>query len=535
LCEGGAASKEKEGGVGSIVTITCVPTLSRGGAFLLARAPFEAKAMLAWLCGSVLAMAVVLGGGTHAGFLGDVAIQITAIPLLAHALWLGLGSSKVRPVLLLIGSLFFCFISIQLVPLSLAPPSLHGTLPLKGMETVIGNPESAWYSLSAAPQATWAAVASLIVPAAIFLAAIQLTNAQRLTIYWLLLALGGVSLALGFLQAGKGAGAALHFYEVTNPTEAVGFFANRNHFAAYLFVTLVLGAVWHLRVTHQMLKTSVLTSRSIFWLAAAAVFIVAILAGLAMARSRAGIILAMVAIFGIWALVARQRPLHGFRLKGSSAALGRLSIATLLFAALFAAQFGLGGILARFNSDLADDLRVTLASTTAATAFRSLPFGTGLGSFVPVYATVEKEEAAAFEYANRAHNDLAEILLETGIVGLGLLVAFLFWFVRRTYRVWTAPIRNDHNFQVTLQRSATLIILLLLAHSLVDYPLRTTALSSILVFFCAVLATDAPVAEQKFVEPKRRAPIKSPASQTTQAEKWGEKLHWPEGWRRKDE
>ena len=134
------------------------------------------------------------------------------------------------------------------------------------------------------PQATWAAVASLIVPAAIFLAAIQLTNAQRLTISWLLLALGGVSLALGFLQAGKGAGAALHFYEVTNPTEAVGFFANRNHFAAYLFVTLVLGAVWHLKVADQMLKTGALTSRSILWLAAAAVFLVAILAGLAMAR-----------------------------------------------------------------------------------------------------------------------------------------------------------------------------------------------------------------------------------------------------------
>jgi hypothetical protein len=501
---------------------------------LLARAPSEANAPLAWLCGSVLAMAVVFGGGTHAGFLGDVAIQITAIPLLAHSLWLGLDSGKVRPILLLMGGLLFCLFCMQLFHLPLAPPSLDGTLSAKSMETALGAPASAWFSLSATPQATWAVVASFIVPAAIYLAAIQLTNAQRLTISWLLLALGGVSLALGFLQAGTGAGVALHFYEVTNPTEAVGFFANRNHFAAYLFVTLVLGAVWHLKVADQMSKVDALTSRSILWLAAAAVFLVAILAGLAMARSRAGIVLAMAALFGILALVVRQRPLHGLRLQGSSATLGRLSIATLVFAALFAAQFGLGSILSRFNSDLADDLRVTLATTTAITALRSLPFGTGLGSFVPVYAAVEKEEAATFEYANRAHNDLAEVLLETGIMGLGLLVAFLFWFATRIYSVWAGPIRSDHNLQITLQRSATLIILLLLAHSLVDYPLRTTALSSILVFFCAVLAADAPVTEEKFVESKRRATAtRSPALQTTQGGKWGEELHWPEGWRRK--
>jgi hypothetical protein len=44
------------------------------------------------------------------------------------------------------------------------------------------------------------------------------------------------------------------------------------------------------------------------------------------------------------------------------------------------------------------------------------PFGTGLGTFLPVYATVEKDENVSFAFANRAHNDLAEVLLETGIL-----------------------------------------------------------------------------------------------------------------------
>jgi hypothetical protein len=34
-----------------------------------------------------------------------------------------------------------------------------------------------------------------------------------------------------------------------------------------------------------------------------------------------------------------------------------------------------------------------------------------LGSFVPVYATVEKNDTLFQAFANRAHNDLAELLL----------------------------------------------------------------------------------------------------------------------------
>ena len=95
-------------------------------------------------------------------------------------------------------------------------------------------------------------------------------------------------------------------------------------------------------------------------------------------------------------------------------------------------------------------------------------------------------------FVNRAHNDLAEILLETGVFGLIFLAAFLAWFFPEAHNVWLRRKVNGHDPQLLLQRAATLIIFLLLTHSLVDYPLRTTALSSIFMFFCAVLATDAP-------------------------------------------
>ena len=64
-----------------------------------------------------------------------------------------------------------------------------------------------------------------------------------------------------------------------------------------------------------------------------------------------------------------------------------------------------------------EDLRFALNQTTFETAVKTLPFGTGLGSFVRVYATVEKKEDAFAGFANRAHNDAAELLLETGVLG----------------------------------------------------------------------------------------------------------------------
>ena len=44
--------------------------------------------------------------------------------------------------------------------------------------------------------------------------------------------------------------------------------------------------------------------------------------------------------------------------------------------------------------------------------------------------------------------------------------------------------------ELLIRRAATLIISLLLVHSLVDYPLRTTAHSAIFAFFCGILRNE---------------------------------------------
>ena len=134
-------------------------------------------------------------------------------------------------------------------------------------------------------------------------------------------------------------------------------------------------------------------TRSILWFFAAAAFLVVTVTGLAMARSRAGVFLAMVALAGIVVMVlAQSRSQHSDADLRHRKRTRRISLAVALFAALFAVQVGLGRVLTRFDDQVSDDLRIPLATTTAETALKTLPFGTGLGSFVSVYGAVEKTE-----------------------------------------------------------------------------------------------------------------------------------------------
>jgi O-antigen ligase len=182
-------------------------------------------------------------------------------------------------------------------------------------------------------------------------------------------------------------------------------------------------------------------------------------------------------------------------------------------------------------------LRVALNRTTFATVLKTLPAGTGLGSFVPVYAAVERTDDAFAGYANRAHNDLAEILLETGLIGGTLLFAFLAWFSRKAYLAWFRAGTDESRFQLMLERAATLIAALLLAHSLVDYPLRTTALAAIFAFFCAILAAPADPSDKESSaggrDLRRQQLGPDHGASAPPARRWGSNMDWPDEWRRK--
>src|SRR6202161_3476646 len=396
-----------------------------------------------WLTAFTLLAALLLGGGTRGGFLSDALLQLLAIPLLllsasrlCDLFWR--HRAKFRQ---LRWELIFCLAVvlvplIQLVPL---PPVLWTLLPdraplIASYDSLglSGNGLSGnglpWLPISVSPNATWLSVAALLPTLAVFLGTTLLGYRERRVLSHAVVAFGVVSSFLGLLQIAQGPASRLRFFSATNLTEAVGFFANRNHFAAFLYVVLLFAAVWAIDVGFAVgpwRDRRIFEARSIVTITASFLAIVILLAAEAMARSRAGMILTMISLVGVYGLVLtdrRRRILGATPMNFLFAAAGTAFILVV--------QFALYRILARFNTDPLDDLRLQFARTTMEAAWAYMPFGAGMGTFVPVYGMFEKpQDLFAHVYINHAHDDILELWLESGIFGLALSGAFATLFV----------------------------------------------------------------------------------------------------------
>jgi O-antigen ligase len=84
-------------------------------------------------------------------------------------------------------------------------------------------------------------------------------------------------------------------------------------------------------------------------------------------------------------------------------------------------------------------------------------------------------------YLNHAHNDLAEIVIEGGLLPLLLLVPFLAWIMVRGARLWFGRLESNEQLLGRIGSAAALLVLL---SSLVDYPLRTPLISVLMTIAC---------------------------------------------------
>jgi len=126
--------------------------------------------------------------------------------------------------------------------------------------------------------------------------------------------------------------------------------------------------------------------------------------------------------------------------------------------------------------------------TTSLEATREfMPLGSGIGTFRRVYALNEDHDRLdPTTYVNHAHNDYLELALETGVPGLVLLVLFLAWWARAAWRAWS-PGHPDPYARAAAVASAAILV-----HSLVDFPLRTAAISACFAMCLALLARKLP-------------------------------------------
>jgi O-antigen ligase len=324
------------------------------------------------------------------------------------------------------------------------------------------------------PSATWQAAQSLIVPCAIFLATLRIGNRGRRSLSLIFVAGAAASVFLGLAQLAQGDASGLRFYPITNAADSVGFFANRNHYAALLYTAIPFAAVWLIALLHGRLRDR--------WLPVAALVLtyVLLIVGLAMARSRAGVFLALAMAIASALLAAFDR--------GGVAKRSLAVVAIALVVGLAVAfQYAFFGLLGRLDDDVLADFRLTIDGITVNAAHAFLPVGSGFGTFVPVYQMFETPNALISAYINHAHNDWLETWLEGGWTSIAIAGAFVVWFVAATWRVWRGEMPGAAPIDQNLARAASVVIAGLLLHSLVDYPLRTTALMTLFAFAAGLL------------------------------------------------
>jgi O-antigen ligase len=119
--------------------------------------------------------------------------------------------------------------------------------------------------------------------------------------------------------------------------------------------------------------------------------------------------------------------------------------------------------------------------------FRHRPItGAGLGSFETAYPPY-RSFPSDFEW-DHAHNDYAEALAETGLVGLALILVSLVLFLGLAFSNLGERLRHESGW---MQLGAALGCSGLLVHSLVDFNLHIPA-NAAWFAFCAGLASSAP-------------------------------------------
>lgn len=431
-----------------------------------------------WLAPLFLAACLILGGasGARAGAIANGLLQMLAIALILYALWTRRAAyPREAKFLLVLSGIFAGFVLLSLIPL---PSSLWRNLPgrapvAEGLR-MLGEPDLA-LPLGLAPQNALSSLVWLLPPLALFLLVLQTGERERRRLAWVVLVVAVLSVLLGAAQLVAGPNSGLRFYEITNPTLPVGFFANGNHQGTFLLCALPFVGYLAARMTQRGPRVSRRT-----WLLTALFLGLFLSVGVAIIGSLAG--------YGLFALAAPlavlvyRRAVHGSVTRLWQAGIGILFVCYLGFA--------LSGPLQQqaVTGKIGDQplSRKVMALNTVHAIRDFIPTGSGLGSFSDVYRTYEDAELVRDGYVNHAHDDYVEFVLDLGVVGALLILCALGWWLKLAIRAWRGKGEGTN-----LARAASVAIGVIALHSIVDYPIRTSAIAAIAAIAAALLVRPA--------------------------------------------
>lgn len=439
-----------------------------------------------------VALCLILGGASAAGFIANAFLQLLALAILMVAFWrpVAISSSANAPfdakLLIWAFAIAVGWIAIQLIPL---PPAIWHMLPGRDIvasdDAMMGMSDQ-WRAISLQPSKTIISMVGLLPPLAVLVLTLRAKEPTRITTLWTILGIAVLSSLIGLMQLYQGLSGPAYFYRITNYGTSVGFFANSNHLATLFLIAFVLACEMPFKgATKRPSGTAV-------WQIIRAVIFLFFVVNIVLNQSIAGYGL-LVAAIAYWVL--RSTKIRKvFQPSPVVLAVTMAGVAAVAMASIWMLSNRLSALV---NNSLSGEERLDYAVHTMRMIANSFPFGNGLGTFRWVYAGIEPLNGVTEVYVNHAHNDYLEFVADFGLVGLGLIAMFFIWFVRRVH--WMAVTRVAYpSYCIAAAAGIALVAL----HSIVDYPLRTAAIGSVFAFLAASLAR--PIADGDLNRKKHR-------------------------------
>ena len=432
-----------------------------------------------WLLVCFLSVVFFTGGSARSDVMSLAILRPMAIAVCGIAIWttkLDQIRSHAPLISILVG--VFVLVAVSLIPV---PDSITTNLSGHNILTNIDNITGIghiWRPFSMSPETTLNALFSLSIPLGVVLLCIQLNREEIFLLLPILIFFGLLSGCWGLLQAMGESGGLLYLYRITNDGSAVGLFANRNHQAvmlASLFPMLTVYSSVGIKTVEQFKRKTIVA------LSVGVVLIPLLL----VTGSRAGLVVGLLALLSIGLLY--RKPRIDVPHKRMKRKFDPIYVAGAFGVALVAAITILMSRAQSFDRILlgtqSDDIRWKIWQPVFEAAGQYFPFGSGAGSFVPVYQIHEPLSLLGLYYRNQAHNDVLDLYLASGLLGFLLLVAFLAIVARSTINAFRQKL--DGRREIVFRRLGAIIIAIYGISSMADYPLRAPA--SVVLFSIALI------------------------------------------------
>ena len=250
---------------------------------------------------------------------------------------------------------------------------------------------------------------------------------------------------LGILQKFTGTTKIFWIIDVSSGSRGIHHFGthiNRNHFSGYMAMViplslgLLISRFGNITFYKTMTWRSILTKFESYLLGNILLIfaIMVMISALFLSLSRGGILSFAVATVVFITLIGFSRRAKSVIGKGRIL-IG--SVTVLILAFLFLTWIGIGPILNRLSdfSDQSVSIRYHISKNTLKMAKDFPVFGTGLGTFqylYPKYDTLEEEKS----FYDHAHNDYVELLSDSGLIGLLIVLGGIVVFFSKIMPIW---------------------------------------------------------------------------------------------------